>query len=118
MKAQVVYALLGAVLLTGCGAQQEPQEAQPTYEPAVIVEQLDERDDMFLEVVREHAPSTADVSDELLIEVALQACAMLDDGYERSDLSRIARESGMSPEVHGTILGAGIAAYCREHYEW
>jgi hypothetical protein len=92
----VVLSLTGCVQLVTAAAPADPDEA-------------------FLTEIRAELPQYAAAADSLLIEIAHNACAVFDDGYDLEDIYVAADSSGIPADDIDVILDAGVAAYCPEY---
>lgn len=77
-------------------------------------------DDMYLDVLDDDGVPNVDSNRDNLIEMGKAACTDLDDGQSIEDLADQVvgnLPDGWTYENVGTVIGAGIAAYCPEHQD-
>lgn len=77
-------------------------------------------DDMYLQVLDDDGVPNVDANRHNLIELGKSACDDLDDGQTIEDLANQVvgnLPDGWTYENVGTVIGAGIAAYCPEHQD-
>lgn len=108
----VVAAL--ALAVTACDPLDDTAEASHTPAPTTApVENVVDPDSLFLAVIDDEIPGAGQAH----IRVAKAACEALDDGATIEQLIVVAlnSDSGLEPGQIGTLLGAGVVAYCPEH---
>lgn len=120
-KFLILMVSMVALLSTGCtvqvGGTSAPSasvSSTPSDAPETSVE---DPDTLFLSVVRDEYPELNSVADHDLVQIAKDACTMLDNGGGIDDLFNVFGNSG-NDDVDGTmafIIGAGIVAYCPEY---
>lgn len=112
-----------ALFSTGCtvqvgGQAPETPTASPTPEVSDTLSPA-EADALYLETVREQYPQLSRIQDSDLIQIAKDACTMLDNGAGIEELFMTFGNSGNdeADTALAFMIGAGIVAYCPEHSE-
>jgi hypothetical protein len=122
-KFLVLLVALVALLSTGCTIQvdskpsETPSASASTTPSDTPDTSTEDTDALFLRVVRDEYPDLKAVGDDALIQIAKDACTMLDNGANTEDLFNVFGNSG-NDDVDVTmafIIGAGIGAYCPEY---
>lgn len=74
-----------------------------------------EKEQMFIDVVRDNAPAHVFFDDRDLIELAKAYCGALDDGITFDQLTELTLQANVDPTLAGSVIGAGVSTYCPEH---
>lgn len=124
----VLTALAAIALLTsGCEATDDAIAGNPTHDTTQPAEKPAERpvlpadDDSTADLIFLTTLDTVDSSiritygDDGLIGVAHSSCDALDAGATLMDMTNAVINAEFDVIQAGTILGAGVAAYCPEH---
>lgn len=105
----VIAFLLVALFLTGCDSDNEDKTSTAPVSDTMTDTEI------FLKVVHDRAPELKGVPDSNLTNLGNSLCDLLDAGGTVEDFFDITLSSGLSPNVSGTIAGAGVAAFCPKY---
>jgi hypothetical protein len=104
---RIIVAVIAALLLVGCGGYPPP-------DPPAIEQEVQSKDDVFLDALRDYDSSFYRADDESLVTLANTVCTGFRQGLAFEDVARPGLNSGMSPEQVGAVIGASITVYCPE----